>query len=348
MVAIVDQIRLTPSHFDLSLRNYDADSLRMSLSDIQSAEDINKWRAHNHDAAEYIAHLIRHGLFEEGSPLREDFLNGRWRVPDEIKNAIEIVDGVRIVDESSLENVNLLTNELMRIDNVDMDGSQAMDFGQSRADQLRELESDQEIHTDLLQFLADTLGVPMVNIFTGGVTEGRGGHAMALIRTPYQDALGQWVYDVMDPMTLDPKVGLPLQDAYDKESAFIALGNIERGNAIGLHFIHERVEYDLFGQIGDGKDSLFEIIRQAGVAKLQEGESVNCQLMSLLIQAYLWCFYGSIHLEQDAGGLAGIPLGDIIKSQFLSLFNVSIKNLFDVIQKVPLPSVPQNFALSGT
>jgi hypothetical protein len=324
---------------ETSVEHTYAKTLEMSLTDISTPEDINLWRNHNHAVAEYLANFVRQEMFAPGTQLRNDYLNGIDHTPEEIKNAIKVVGTIKI-DEARLP-----ARESINIDLRELGGNEPADITHSPLEQLQALANNEEMHTQIIHYLADMLGVPMVNIYTGNLEYGHGGHAMALIRAPYQENHSSWVFDVMDPLSLVPTLGIPLK-AHSREDAFAELGSIGRGNTIGIHYLEEKVDFNLFERIGpSGIEQLFEVLRQAGVAKLQENEYVNCQFMSLLIQAYLWRYYGSTSQKQDAGGLANIPLGDIINQQFEQYFNASIKSTFDIISQVQLQEVPADFTL---
>ncbi|MHC1716372.1 MAG: hypothetical protein AB9915_00545 [Candidatus Dojkabacteria bacterium] len=307
--------------------NSDVQKLTMPLSDIRTERDLERWRQHNVEVASYLADFLRHNMFEEGTHTRDLFLHGKSALPEEVRESMELWDGIRTEERGHTDfNLDLEVPESEDL-NIEV-----FDENHPRVKSLMSMERGEELNTDVINWVADYLGVPLIINYTAENVRatGIGGHAQALARTPYRLEDGSWGYDVVDPMALKPTIGIRL-NAQTREDAFRELGNYMGSNAIGSHLLENRVDFNLLDKLTG--TPAYDLLLGAGTSRLQERDIVNCQFMSLLIQSYLWAYYGSFY-DFTKGTLPNISIGEIVKKRFMEVFNVSLKEMFDVMSSV--------------
>ncbi|MBI2356998.1 hypothetical protein HYV12_03055 [Candidatus Dojkabacteria bacterium] len=308
---------------------WDTKRFAMSLDEIRSQEDLETWRQHNVEVASYLADIVRNKMFEEGTPAREDFIRGNFPIPKDLKDGLDIWDSISLEIDRE-EDVHLIFDEELTNDGLNIT---VYDENHPRVKMLKSLVDGEEIPAEIVNWIADDLGIPMVIHYTApnAVSTGIGGHAQALARTPYYHEDGYYAYDVVDPMQLKPIIGIKLE-AIDLDSAYKELGRKMYSNRIGGHLLDNRAEFNLLEKLSG--TPAYDLILNSGTSRLQENDYVNCQFMSLLIQAYLWSYYGSLH-DFTQGKIPNVSIGNVIYRRFSEVFNVSLKQLFDVMQKIP-------------
>lgn len=305
----------------------DMSKLSMSLDEIRSQSDLELWREHNVEVAAYLAKYLREEFFSEGSKARDLFLSSKSPLPPEILESVQLYDGIKIDEQKKDASFS-----------IDMDGGEddlnitMYDRNHPRVRALDSVSRNEELNTEVVHWVADYLGVPLAINYTSenAMATGIGGHAQALARTPYQLENGSWVYDIVDPMALKPTIGLSLK-ARNREEAFQELGKHISTNVIGNHLLENRVDFNLLEKLSGTQ--AYDLILNAGISRLQERDNVNCQFMSLLIQAYLWAYPGSFH-DHTGGVFPGVSISDVVEKRFGEVFAVSIKQIFDVMNSV--------------
>ncbi|MCK9368788.1 hypothetical protein M0R04_02305 [Candidatus Dojkabacteria bacterium] len=341
---IIDQIRILPeekglddviiheqdSGVDITVStpgqiSIDQEKFAMPLSGIRSIRDLEKWREHNVEVAAYLGNFVRTDIFDYGTKAREMFIQGNYDLPPEIFEWMNTVESIKINPKGGSD---FVISDLEPSDELPI---QVYDENHPRARMLKSLVNGEEIPSEVVLWLADYLGVPMMINYTApeGLSSGMGGHAQALVRTPYQNETGEWIYDVIDPMRLSPVIGVRLS-ANSQEEAFQQLSKSMIASNIADHLIKHRVEFNLLEKIS-GTEA-YDLLLKSGVSKIQEKDYINCQFYSLLIQSYLWAFYRSIN-DFSKGAMGEINLGNVIYNRFEEVFNVSIKELFEIMGK---------------
>jgi hypothetical protein len=310
----------------------DQERFAMPLSGISSIRDLEKWREHNVEVAAYLGNFVRKDIFDYGTKAREMFIQGNYDLPPKIFEWMNMIESVKLDPREEPDfSIDMAPSDELQI--------QVYDENHPRARMLKNLVNGEEIPSEVVLWLADYLGVPMMINYTApeGLSSGMGGHAQALVRTPYQNETGEWVYDVIDPMRLSPIIGVRLS-ANSKEEAFQQMSKSMIASNIADHLIKHRVEFNLLEKIS-GTEA-YDLLLKSGVSKIQEKDFINCQFYSLLIQSYLWAFYRSIN-DFSKGAMGEINLGNVIYSRFEKVFNVSIKELFEIMNKFDENLIPR-------
>lgn len=311
------------------LPKWDEKRLSMPLEAIKSQDDLETWRKHNVEVASYLADMVRNQMFEEGTPARKEFIEGKFPIPEDLKEGLDIWDSVNL-DVGKEADFHLTLDEEEVDEELDIT---VYDENHPRVKMLKALKDGEEMPAEIVSWIADDLGVPLVIHYTApnAISTGVGGHAQALVRTPYYHKDGYYAYDVVDPMQLKPIIGIKL-NAVDLDSAYKELGRKMYSNRIGGHLLDNRAEFNLLEELSG--TPAYDLILNSGTARLQEKDYTNCQFMSLLIQAYLWSYYGQLY-DFTQGRIPNVSIGDVIYRRFLDVFNVTLKHLFDVMEKVP-------------
>ncbi len=321
----IDEIKI----IETESNPWDLQKLTMPLSEVRSASDIERWREHNVEVASYLANYIRHTFFEEGSIGRKSFLSSASPVPKEILQGMELWDSISMASKSE-PSFSLDFEEEEGDENIAIE---IYDENHPRVQNIKSMERNEELDTEAVHWIADYLGVPLMINYTSkeSIRSGQGGHAQAIVRTPYESEDGHWAYDVMDPMSSQTVVRISLE-ARSREEAFQEISGHVSSNVIGSHLLENRVDINLLEKLTG--TPAYDLLISGGISKLQERDVVNCQFMSLLIQAYLWGYYGSFY-DFTKGTIPGVSIGEIVNKRFGEVFNVSIKEIFDVMNSVP-------------